>query len=78
MPQNATNTSAIPNMPISLPKNTASSGTAAASTSITLLLRSSVMLPITGLDRNSVSTNTPNTAKKADGRCRPRLGAPVA
>ena len=63
-------------MPSNLPRNTLSSGTAAASTSITLLLRSSAIVPTTCPDRNSVRKNTPNTAKKPEALRPPALGAP--
>ena len=65
VPQKPTNTSATPNMPSSLPRKTDSSGTAAARTSITLLLRSSAIVPTICPARNSVRKNTPNTAANA-------------
>ena len=56
-------------MPISLPKNTDSSGTAAASTSITLFDRSSAIVPTACPASSSVRKNTPNTAMNPAACC---------
>ncbi len=63
--QNSTNSTAAPNMPISLPKNTLSSGTAAARISITLFERSSAMVPTAWPERKSVRKNIANTPIEA-------------
>ena len=73
VPQKATNNTATPNMPSSLPKNTDSSGTAAASTSITLLLRSSAIVPTAWPASSSVRKKMPNTPMKNAAWCLPPI-----
>ena len=64
--QKAMNSIATPNMPISLPRNTLSSGTAAASTSITLLPFSSAIMPTACPARSKVRRKITKTATNAD------------